>query len=267
MTESSNMYTKRISAALNSLQPIGLDEINSLQLMNRIDTKYVFPIRRLDDLISNLDGNYRVLEICNMKGLPYSTIYMDTPEYLFYHQHVRGELDRIKIRFRSYRSSGTTFLEIKRKTNKNRTVKYRIENDFSSGSFDEKAVSFLKEHTNIDCNQFNQVLVNHFTRTTLIGLESDERITLDYNISFSDTENGSTVEMPYLAVAELKKKKNSSYSPFKLLLKKSAIYPTGFSKYCVGLSILNNSVRKNRTKPSLLQLKKIENEYIKSHNS
>lgn len=260
------MYNK-IIAALNTLKPIGLDATSSVQFMNRIDTKYVFSIRKLEDLIKNLNGRYQVLEICNLRTLPYRTIYLDTPEFLFYYQHVRGKLERYKIRFRIYESSGTTFLEIKKKINKFRTIKIRIENKFVSGSFDDNAVRFIKDHSHIDSIQVKPVIVNNFTRATLIGLESNERITLDYNISFSGTDNEAHVELPYLAVVELKKEGYSSCSPFNILLKQLGIYPTGFSKYCVGLSLLNTSLQKNNIKPGLLLLNKIENEYFKSNNN
>jgi hypothetical protein len=259
------MYNNKIIAALSTLKPIGLDAINSVLFMNRIDTKYVFSIRKLEDLINNLNGKYQVLDICNMRTLPYRTIYMDTPEFLFYFQHVRGELERLKIRFRIYESSGITFLEIKKKTNKNRTIKIRIENNFSAGSFDNDAINFIKEHTHVDSTQVKPVIVNQFTRATLIGLKSNERITMDYNISFSGTYNEEHVKMPYLAVVELKKEGYSSCSPFNIILKQMGIHPTRFSKYCVGLSILNNSLRKNNVKPGLLLLNKIENEYNKSY--
>ena len=183
------MYSNKIIAALSTLRPIGLDAISSVLFMNRIDTKYVFSIRKLEDLIYNLNGKYQVLDICNMRALPYRTIYMDTSEFLFYYQHVRGELERLKIRFRIYESSGTTFLEIKKKTNKNRTIKIRIENNFSTGSFDDNAINFIKEHTYVDSTQVKPVIVNQFTRATLIGLKSNERVTMDYNISFSGTFN------------------------------------------------------------------------------
>jgi hypothetical protein len=51
--------------------------------------------------------------------------------------------------------------------------------------------------------------------------------------------------------------KNSS--PFSAALRSINIHPVGFSKYCMGNALLNNSLKINALKPNLLLLKKIEN--------
>lgn len=261
------MHSDEIITALNSLDPFGLDAIGSVRFMNRIDTKFVFSVRKIVDLIDLMNGKYKVLEIGNMRTLPYHTTYMDTPDYLFYNQHVRGELERHNIRYRKYEYTGESFLEIKKKTNKRRTIKRRIVNNFKSGSFDYQAESFMSEHLPVKPALLKPVLINRFTRATLTGLESNERITIDYNISFSETTNGGQIEMPYLTIVELKKERHSSCSPFKSLIKQLNIYPTGFSKYCTGNAILNDKLRRNMIKPTLLLLNKIENEYIRLHSN
>lgn len=261
------MPAEEIISALSSLYPIGLEAIGSAKFMNRIDTKYVLPVRKIVDLLDLLDGKYKVLEIANMRALPYHTIYMDTPDYFFYNQHVKGKLARHKIRYRRYEITNTSFLEVKMTTNKRRTIKWRIENQFIPGSFDSSAIDFIGEHLDINTSIIKPVLVNRFTRSTLIGLDSNERITIDHNISYSETINGIKAEMPYLAIVELKREGSFSASPFKSIMKQLNTYPTGFSKYCIGNAILNDPQRKNRLKPKLLLLNSIENEQNKSfHN-
>jgi len=257
------MHNSEIRVALSKLNPISLDAIGSVKLMNRIEKKYVFTSGKLNDLINLLNGRYHVLEIDNLRVLPYSTTYFDTCDYLFYYQHVRGEFDRYKIRYRKYEATDTSFLEIKKKTNKGRTIKWRIENKPSAVYFDKQAVSFIEEHLPVDSTLVKPVLVNHFTRATLVGFEPKERITIDFNITFSDPEKKIQVEMPYLAIVELKKEGYSEYSDFKNLIKQLYIYPTGFSKYCMGSAILNDSLKKNMIKPKLLLLNKIKNEHTR----
>lgn len=261
------MHNGEMMTALSTLNPIGLDAIGCVRVMNRIEIKYVFSAGKLTDLIDLLDGKYKVLEIGNMRTLPYHTTYMDTPDFLFYNQHVRGELERHKIRYRKYEFTGDSFLEIKKKTNKRRTIKRRIVNNFKSGSFDDQAESFMSEHLPVKSTLLRPVLINRFTRATLIGLESKERITIDYNISFSDPTREVQTEMSYLAIVELKKEGYTECSHFNNLIKQLNIHPTGFSKYCTGNAILNDKLRKNMIKPTLLLLKKIENEYIRFHSN
>lgn len=261
------MYIPDFESALSFIKPISLNEMSTVRLMNRTDTKFVFSVSRLPGLINLIDGSYRVLEIEHLRTFPYITTYFDTPEYLFYNQHITGKLERYKIRYRRYEATGTSFLEIKKKTNTRRTIKCRIENNLLPGSFDDSAVNFIREHSPINSMLIKPVIINRFTRATLIRLESKERITIDFNISFSEITHGRQIEMPYLTIVELKKESGTPRSPFNNLIKQLGIYPTGFSKYCIGSAILIDVQRKNRIKPKLLLLNSIENEYIRTFTS
>jgi hypothetical protein len=255
------MQKIKIESELKKLYPVSLDAISCVRLMNRIEIKYVFTTQKLTDLITLLGQHYQVLEISNMRILPYSTTYLDTADSLFYYQHVRGEFDRYKIRYRKYEATNETFLEIKKKTNKGRTIKWRIENRPEIGSFDSQACGFIHDYLPVSSTLVKPALLNKFTRITLAGFDLEERITIDFNISFSSPENSVEISLPYLAVAELKKEAHSDSSHFKSLIKQMNIYSTGFSKYCIGSALLYDSLKKNMIKPKLLLLNKIENEY------
>jgi hypothetical protein len=255
------MHNIDIESELRKLNPVSLDSISGVRLMNRIEIKYVFTSRKLTELVALLGKHYNVLEICNMRILPYSTTYLDTEDFLFYYQHVRGELARHKIRYRKYEATEESFLEIKKRTNKGRTIKWRIENNTSSGSLDSRASQFVLEYLPVSSSLLRPSLLNKFTRITLAGIEQKERITIDFNISFAKAENMELTSLPYMAIAELKKEAYSDSSHFKSLVRQLNIYPTSFSKYCVGSALLNDSLKKNMIKPKLLLLNKLENEY------
>lgn len=256
------MHNNDIKIELSKLNPVSLDSLSGIRLMNRIEIKYVFATRKLRDLVALLGKHYQVLEICNMKILPYSTTYLDTEDYLFYNQHVRGEFDRYKLRYRKYETTEESFLEIKKKTNRGRTIKWRIENNPVSGSFDYQAAGFINEYLPVSSTLVRPVLLNQFTRITLAGFELKERITIDFNISFAKPDTMELITLPYLAIAELKKEAHSDSWHFKNLIKQLNIYPSSFSKYCVGSALLNDSLKKNMIKPKLLLINKLENEYI-----
>jgi hypothetical protein len=257
------MLIPEIQDILNSFVPIGLDEMNNVGLMNRTETKYVLSLKRIPDFLTSLDGGYKILEINNERLFTYTTTYLDTIDYLFFNQHVTGKLDRNKVRYRKYENTGITFLEIKRRTNKDRIVKYRIKNDLTSDSVcDDTALKFLKEYIPQSSLLLRPVLINRFKRVTLVGTEMNERVTIDYYLSFSNF-NGAHYNMPFIGIIELKKDGNANRSPIANILKKNSIYQTGFSKYCIGTSILNNPPRINANKPKLLLLNKIENEFNK----
>ena len=179
---------------------------------------------------------------------------------------VTGKLERFKIRYRKYVNSGVSYLEIKKKTIKGRTVKRRIPNSFDSGKFDPQAVCFIEGNTLFDHKLLNPVLTSNFCRTTLVGLKSNERITLDFNISFTDFNNNG-IGLPYLAIAELKKDGFSRASDFSEAMKNLNIRPTGFSKYCTGSVLLHDMPKMNLLKPKLMLLNKIQNDYDRTFSS
>lgn len=255
----------KIYDMVNMLNPISLSEMDSVQLMNRIDSKYVMPIWKVSELIKRLDGCYRALEICGFKNLPYTTTYFDSSDHLFFNQHVIGKLERNKVRFRRYETTGTNFLEVKKTTNKKRTIKWRIESDFSQNyTCESKDYEFIKEYVPQVPSVLHPTLINRFHRITLVCSEFKERITIDFNISFAKP-NGMHIDIPSMAILEAKREGRNTSSGVANIMKGLSIHPTGFSKYCVGTALLYDLPRKNILKEKLLLINKIANDFNK-HN-
>jgi hypothetical protein len=253
-----------IPEGLKRLQGITLDEVNCVKLMNRVEIKYLFMSHRIHDLISMLPPGYRILEIENTRALPYFTTYFDTPDFLFYHQHIHGRLNRYKIRYRKYEVTDESFLEIKKKNKKGRTIKWRIENRPEGESLNLEAEEFLNHYSPVRKDKILPVLLNRFNRITLADCSLKERITIDINVSFEDPYDGRRIDLPHLAIAELKKEGISGHSPFTYLIRQMGIHPTGFSKYCIGSALMNDTLKKNILKPKILLINKFENEYTRS---
>ena len=85
-------------------------------------------------ILLNLQDKYKVLEIDGRRIFNYKTIYLDTHEYMMYLQHHNNKLNRYKIRIREYSDTSSKYLEIKFKTNTDRTVKDRIKLTKESGT-------------------------------------------------------------------------------------------------------------------------------------
>ena len=64
--------------ALKRLETIDLSEMNSIKLMNRIDTKYIANVGVLNHLLELASANYRVQEVKDEVVSSYDTIYFDT---------------------------------------------------------------------------------------------------------------------------------------------------------------------------------------------
>lgn len=250
----------RIDKILMNFAPIDLEGMKGVRFMNRIDTKYLFSVRKLHDLLISCETDYKVLEINHQRQFNYKTVYFDTPELLFYYQHVTGKLSRYKVRIRTYETNGLTFLEVKHKSNKGRTSKTRIEKENGDRYGDQKSQSFLNELVSPEANSLKPVITTGFTRITLAGLDASERITIDFNLSFNNFK-GAKAELPFLAVAEIKRDKSHGNSAFVQQMKKMGLHRCSFSKYCVAMALVNDVPKQNTLKPKLLLLKKIKDEY------
>ena len=117
----------KIQALLDTLPPITLEQMESIKLMNRLDTKYVATKRQLIELLQLVQDKYYVQTIGTTTICPYRTTYFDTDEHTMYMMHHNKRARRTKVRVRTYLSSGDlTFLEVKKKNNHGRTKKKRI---------------------------------------------------------------------------------------------------------------------------------------------
>jgi hypothetical protein len=213
-----------------------------------------------------MNGDYMVLDTNNNRSHAYKTCYFDTSDYQFFMQHVRNLPERSKLRYRKYESTGTTYLEIKRKNSKNRTKKWRVESAYPEGnSFNDEALAFISKHIDLDHSGLKPVINNSFNRITFVGRNYDERVTIDYNLNFSDM-SGVNISLPFLAIAEVKRDGSAGSSSVAGILKHLSVRPTGFSKYCVGSVLLQERPKSNTLKSKLLLIKKIENESHKSYD-
>lgn len=255
------MELQSIQDLLNSFNPVSLKEMDSVKLMNRTDTKFLMPLNKMNQLLEMAKEHYSVCEIQSRRILPYETTYLDTKDLKFFRQHLSGKLNRHKMRYRTYLVSDISFFEIKFKTNKQRTVKWRIPNKLENEEPCDEVYSFMNTRTDYNLDNVEPALYNRFDRITLVGLTSKERITIDFNLIFRDQKGSETV-LDFLAIAELKREGFTNNSPFIEISKRLGIRSYGFSKYCVGSGLLNDYEKKNILKPKFLLLNKIQNEYI-----
>jgi hypothetical protein len=246
---------------LDQFSKIDLASMDSVSLMNRMDSKYIVSGHRLPEILERVKPHYRLLEVEGLTCQPYETRYYDTQAYYFFRQHVTGSPIRYKVRFREYKASGISFLEVKKRTGKWRTSKCRIGNKpLDDGKLDPEGYSFLKPFMKFRTGELTPVLLNGFTRLTLVESGFRERATIDFDLSFSD-QSGNTIRFPFITIVELKRDGHSRNSPLAETMKALAVNPAGFSKYCIGISSLYDVPGKNVLKGKLCQIKKIEDEY------
>ncbi|MFA6008534.1 MAG: VTC domain-containing protein [Desulfobacteraceae bacterium] len=91
-----------IENEVGRFKAVDLEKANSVGLMKRYDTKFVFHADKLQSVLEYLRTDYGVLEINNKRIFLYQTLYYDTDDYYFYRQHHDKKLSRYKIRCRTY---------------------------------------------------------------------------------------------------------------------------------------------------------------------
>ena len=111
---------------LNDFAVIELEDLLEGAQMERIDRKFPFHISRVPEVLKGLESEYKIVRAAGSVISPYKSWYMDTPDNEFFRKHHSGILNRDKVRYRSYPSTNTTFLEVKRKNNKGLTSKSRM---------------------------------------------------------------------------------------------------------------------------------------------
>lgn len=244
----------QINDILNIFKPITLEQMDSVNFMNRLDTKFFFHVSLLPEILKQSANNFFVLEIKEKRQFNYNSTYFDTPDFLMYNNHLNRRCNRYKIRQRRYDITGVEFFEVKYKNNKGRTLKSRFENT-SPTPLNKKADDFLKLNTPYSVGMLQATLKNEFTRVTLVNYELCARITLDYNLSFS--ENGTIISLPNMGIAEVKQDGICGNSFFINLMRQLGQRPSSISKYCTGAALLFPNLKTNTIKSKLIQINKL----------
>lgn len=248
----------KLKHIVKSFDPIGLDRMDRVKLMRRTDTKFVFNVSHLPQLLEKALANYYMVEIENEREQIYHTTYFDTNSYTMYHLHHNGKLNRHKVRVRKYIYSKHEYLEIKRKNNKGETIKTRVAHDNDNPELNFLAQNkFIEKNSPFQTKYLKPALGNKFIRLTLVNKDFSERITLDYEIKFTDLRYKNETEPRNICIAEVKRERDNKDTPFMEYLKELRINPVGFSKYCMGMAILNPDVKNNNFKQKIRQLIKL----------
>jgi hypothetical protein len=251
---------ENLNHILQKIDPISLKEMDTVKLLNRADTKFIFNSNILCDILEEIRPNYRVLSTEYGRINSYRTLYYDTKDLSSYITHHNGKLNRLKIRFREYIDSNLTFLEVKFKSNKGKTNKSRLESPAIENSLGSVSKDFINKNSFYNADDLVPTLWNSFSRLTLVHRVDKERLTIDLNIGFSKIEGGEKVEIPHLIIAEVKQEKATANSDFIRVMKRRHIRQSSMSKYCIGTVLTNKNVKSNKFKEHILKINKLEND-------
>jgi len=240
---------------LNKFETITLSEMDDVKLMSRTDTKFVFNFSRIPEFLEKLSQFYRVLSIDGNLIHDYKSLYFDTDDRKFYIEHHNRRVNRNKIRFREYVGSGLTFLEIKLKNNKGKTIKKRIKVDSISEEITEQQQKYIDKIVGYPIEVSAKQWIN-FSRVTFVHKTQKERLTMDINLTFNNKKDEG--DLKNIVIAEVKQERMSRSSDFMKVAKEMSILPMRLSKYCMSTLSLNPKLKKNRFKEKQLFINKLK---------
>lgn len=240
---------------IQQFEKISLNEMDAVQLQDRMDTKLIFHINQLPSILNEMKSGYSVFEINNYRINPYHTLYFDDQNWKLYLMHHNQKSNRFKLRYRSYLSSGISFFEVKYKNNKNRTVKERIKVPEIQTEIEGKAKELLSEIIPGVLPDFKPVLWVNYSRITFVSKAKSERVTIDINLAFKNKEK--QLALDELVIAEVKQGRASAGSPFLKIMKSRGLRQVSISKYCMGVILLHEHIKMNNFKSKLMAVNKI----------
>ncbi len=241
-----------ISQRVQCLEPITLEQMSEIKLMNRTDTKFVTNKQKLVQLLELAKGRYYAQFNDNTFIASYRTTYWDTQDHAYYYQHHTGRSPRQKVRVRTYEDSHITFLEVKTKNNHGRTRKKRV--PVPSQTELESGEGFLMDLARRSFDDITPTVQNYFHRITLVNKGKTERLTIDFDVTFHNYETNCDKQTGNLVIIELKRDGNV-FSPVLELLRQLRVKPSGFSKYCIGSVMTNPNLKNNLFKPKMTNIR------------
>ena len=265
---------QKIAHILKSFEPISLAQMESVKLMNRIDTKYAVPRSVLPLILEAAKVDYYIQEIDGKRIATYDTMYYDTDTLDMYVRHHDRQLVRQKIRVRQYVDSNLTFLEIKRKNNKGRTSKKRIVVPGFNITADTPSVlkhkrkedeavtvaGFIDAKSRYEWSEITPHLWTKFRRITLVNRAKTERLTIDMDLVWDNVVSGEKKTFSDLVIIELKRDGNVPSRMTHIMLD-HRIHPLKISKYCIGTALTTPEIKKNRFKSKIRKIEKMLHSY------
>jgi hypothetical protein len=242
-----------LTAALTALSPISLVEMDRhAALRDRTDTKFALTPTQVESALVALASDYWVLEVDSRRQNAYQTLYFDTPRLGLYQAQHNDRRRVYKVRSRRYVDTGLAFIEVKYKLGPDHTTKHRLTTDGQLTELTAVAYAWLASYMP-PIRPLTPTLWNDYTRITLVSRHGPERVTLDGGLCF-ERPSGERQALTGVVLAEVKQARPDRHSPFRQLMRQWGVRRSGFSKYCLGISLLYPAVKHNNFNSKLRRL-------------
>ncbi len=236
-----------------------LADTSKAVLMNRVDTKFILPMSVLPELLGALHPLCTVLDFNGRKISRYESLYYDTPKLHFYHTHHNGKLNRYKVRCRTYADVNASYLEVKFKNNKRRTIKSRVKvPTIGEPSMADQSLkhhhAFLQE-CGVNDTRLSITQKCDYSRLAFASEATAERLTIDIDLRYGDLAQPTELSFGQFLIVELKQSEFNRSSALYQTLHQCGGRPHNFSKYCMGMHLLQGpQLKANRFKETIMTL-------------
>ncbi|MFE9445365.1 VTC domain-containing protein [Streptomyces sp. NPDC006602] len=246
-----------IGLAASAAHPLSLAELNArAELLARHDNSYLVPAGVFADFAARLtdprrpaetSGPFRVLSIGGLRSFRYHSTYYDTTGVRTFHDHRQGRRLRFRVRERVYEDSGERQFEVKLKSGRGETVKYRQRMAGSDHPLDgprrEFLADVLRESYGIEAPRgLTPALVTDYRRVTFVA--EGQRITCDAGLVVREWATGrEAVADGGLVLVETKTKGHLTEAD--RMLNGYGLRPADFTKYSAGTAALYPELGRN----------------------
>lgn len=251
------MNLQEIEHHVGQMRSINLYILENVSLQNRIDLKFLSSRLQWEQIFPCLLKNYDILEIQKRRIFTYENIYFDSDSFQLYHDHHNGYVNRVKVRSRKYVETNNCFFEVKKKEHIERTQKHRETTTDLVRELNADQLLFIQSLYRKKIQPLSPVLENHFNRMTFANKSLTERVTIDFNVQFSDQDKHCILDD--LFIIEIKKDKNHHQSLIEKRIKELNMRPQGFSKYVYGMASLKSNLKKNNFLPLIKKVNHLRN--------
>lgn len=244
------------SGALDRFPAMDLRTLDSTPLFSRFDTKFICPAQRVDDLLSLLPDNFSILENAGSRVTSYQSLYLDTPDLQFYKMHLFGRSSRLKVRWRTYGTDPRAYLEVKQRTPRGETKKFRLKEQELPSCLQPRHLEFLGRFTQLGPT-LNPSMEIQYQRITLLAADIGVKWTVDHSLHMKGPQG--TASFPGAAIIEIKHRSRTPSFEMRELLRKSHLRQIPISKYALGVASLLK-VPYNSFLWARLQMEKLEHD-------
>jgi len=230
-------YIQENAENLKALQQIDFLELPEEK--GRFEIKFLCQLQYFEQIMTLLSSKFSLISYNGECQQHYENLYFDTSAYKDYHAHQRGAFPRSKTRLRTYQNKKETlsFLEVKRK--------------YSNGKSDKNRQKIILFSNELLPTNYSSTIKVSYDRIQFWDFQQNARITVDRNITFTDTRNQNTKKkLNNFFILEIKKT-SAKRCVLEDQLLQMKIRPTSLSKYCLAVAACVKEVKKNKYKKLL----------------